>query len=313
MLKYLQRLCILWLGLINIFYDVRFLPVVAQDMESIVPNIGGTFCKYLAFKNILPRKYFRTCPAPTCTWEDWSHAVVNSTQNQTNAPPFRVILSYGHNGFGNQLWQHSAAFMIAESMRAKLYIATIPDTLSPGGYLPPNTWAGITAMARLLPDDFEYDVLPLDSPIRTLCEAESFYIADRPIDWRNQNYSNHFRQNLFDLVTDTKPRCLKLLGYFQNLPLCDDDARTLWTSRLLANVTTRPGVNDVSIYLRCLPRHYHFNDRHYYETILNHTTYDNIWLFMAPECPTKLSKDTSKDGLVAQVVRLLMEKYNAQR
>jgi hypothetical protein len=34
---------------------------------------------------------------------------------------------------------------------------------------------------------------------------------------------------------------------------------------------------------------------------------------MAPECPTKLSNNPHKDGLVASVVRLLMENYNASR
>ena len=52
----------------------------------------------------------------------------------------KVILSYGHNGFGNQLWQHSVAYMIARHMKARFLIATIPDEMAPGGVLPPNTW-----------------------------------------------------------------------------------------------------------------------------------------------------------------------------
>jgi hypothetical protein len=74
-----------------------------------------------------------------------------------------------------------------------------------------------------------------------------------------------------------------------------------------------PGPNDVSIYLRCVPRHYFFNERHFYETILNNTKFDRVWLFQAPECPTKLGKDPSKDGMVASVVRLLVERFNATR
>lgn len=224
-----------------------------------------------------------------------------------------MVVSYGHNGFGNQLWQHSIAYMVAEDMKARLLIAMIPDSLSPGGYLPPNTISGMTAMERLLPDEFEYESLPPDSPIRQLCDRETFYVADRPVDWRSANYSNSFRQTLHTLLADPNPRCLKFIGYFQNLPLCDDAVRALWTNRMLANFTVRPGENDLSIYLRCLPRHYHFNDKHFYETILNNTRFEKIWLFMAPECPTKLSNNPGKDGIVASVVRLLMEKYNATR
>lgn len=100
------------------------------------------------------------------------------------------------------------------------YIIYIIDDLSPGGYLPPNSWTGMGAMERMLPKEFQYELLPEDSNIRTLCDTESFYIADRPIDWRNKNYSANFKYNLVDLINDRNPRCLKLVGYFQNLPLC---------------------------------------------------------------------------------------------
>jgi hypothetical protein len=115
----------------------------------------------------------------------------------------------------------------------------------------------------------------------------------------------HFIFNLIHL--------LELPGYFQNMPLCVDDTRRLWTTGLVANFTMRPGDNDISIYLRCVPRHYHFNGVHFYENILNHTSFDRVWLFQAPECPTKLGADPSKDGVIAAVVRLLVEKYNATR
>eukprot|EP01040_Poterioochromonas_malhamensis_P010642 gene10640-11588_t len=289
--------------------------------------MGRTLCKFLAHRQILPRHYIRNCAEPVCTWDDWQHGLTNlstipSSLTVNNSAAFlaanpshkyRIVLSYGHNGFGNQLWQHSVAFMIASNMKARFIVAMIPDQLSPGGYLPPNTMAGMSAMERLLPDDFEYEALPADSYIRHLCDQETFYIADRPVDWRDRNYSTNFRHNLHTLLADPRPRCLKLIGYFQNLPLCDDDVRNLWTDRLLGNFTLRPGENDLSIYLRCLPRHYHFNDKHFYETILNNTHFDHIWLFMAPECPTKLSNNPAKDGAVAAVVRLLTERYNATR
>lgn len=280
-----------------------------KDIEDFVPTIGRTFCKYLAHKQIIQRKFIRECAEPVCNWDDWQNAITNATLG----PGSRIVLSYGHNGFGNQLWQHSVAFMIAENMHARLLVAMIPDFLSPGGYLPPNTMSGMSAMERLLPDEFEFESLHQNSSIRHLCDQETFFVSDRPVDWRNHNYSSNFRQNLLNLLSDPNPRCLKFIGYFQNLPLCDDDARRLWTDRMLTNYTLRAGENDISIYLRCLPRHYHFNDKTYYETILNNTDFDHVWLFMAPECPTKLGNNPAKDGLVAGVVRLLMENYNATR
>lgn len=104
-----------------------------------------------------------------------------------------------------------------------------------------------------------------------------------------------------------------MLGYFQNLPLCAEDAKKLWTPKMFSNFTMKPGDNDISIYLRCLPRHYHFNDKHYYETILNGTNYDRIWLFQAPDCPTRITGNPARDGLVPGVIRMLRDKYNATR
>lgn len=249
--------------------------VRAQNVEAIVKEVGATFCKYLAFKHQIGRKYFHDCGEPSCSWDDWNDALVSKLKPEKE----RIVLSYGHNGFGNQLWEHSVAFMIAESLKARLMVAIIPDELSPGGIIPPNSWAGMGAMERMLPKEFQYELLPDDSPIRELCDAESFFIADRPYDWRNQNYSSNFKHNLVSLIEDSKPRCLKMVGYFQNLPLCAEDMKKLWTPRLFQNTTQLPGDNDISIYLRCLPRHYHFNGKHFYEAILNHTSFDRIWLF----------------------------------
>ena len=142
-------------------------------------------------------------------------------------------------------------------------------------------------MERLLPDEFLFDKLPLNSTARTVCEKESFVVADRPRDWRNRDYATGFKQNLYDMITDTNPRCIKLLGYFQNLPLCADDVRRLWTPNMFGNFTQKPGDDDVSIYLRCQPRHYHFNNKEFYDNILSRMKYDKLWLFMAPECPDR--------------------------
>jgi hypothetical protein len=187
--------------------------ILSQNFEPFVNEIGGTFCKFLAFKGILHRKYFNLCPQPTCAWDDWNHAL-KSTNTTSLTTKKRYILSFGHNGFGNQLWEHSTAFNIAESLKGQLYIAAIPDNLSPGGVMPPNTWTGMGAMERLLPPQFLYENLPVDSEIRKVCDNEPFVVADRPVDWRDKNYSSNFRQNLMNLITDKNPRCLKLVGMF---------------------------------------------------------------------------------------------------
>ena len=106
---------------------------------------------------------------------------------------------------------------------------------------------------------------------------------------------------------------LSLAGMQAGLSRSSDDAKQLWTPKMFSNFTDKPGPDDISIYLRCIPRHYFFNDANYYETILNNTVFDKVWLFLAPECPTRMSDDASKDGLVPSVIRLLMTKFNAIR
>ena len=287
---------------------------IPQNLVPYAKEFGGTFCYYLTMKSQLPRSFFRDCGPPTCSWDSNHDGEAEKKKSIaiTNKKE-RVVLSYAHNGFGNQLWQHTIAFMIAESLQARFFIQAVPDILCPDGVSPPNTWQGMGAMERLLPSEYLYTNLPRDSSIRQLCDQESFFLADRPRDWRNGSYTSHFKGNIHSLITDKNPRCIKLLGYFQNYPLCPQDTRQLWTPRLIANFTKKPGPNDISIYLRCVPRHYFFNDRHFYESILNNTKFDKVWLFQAPECPTKLGSDPSRDGQVASVMRLLIERFNASR
>lgn len=279
----------------------------ADNFEPVAKEVGPSLCRFLTAKGKLSSKWWELCGLPTCDWNDWTEA-----RQKGKSSKQRIIVSYGHNGFGNQLWQHSVAFMVAEAMQARLFIAMIPTQLSPGGWLPPNTAAGMDAMKRLLPNEFLYDLLPQDSSIRSICDRESFYVADRPVDWRNQSYSQSFDSQFLSLVTDPAPRCLKTLGYFQNYNLCADDIKQLWTPKLFSNYSSAPGPNDISIYLRCVPHHYFFNDENYYESILNHTTFEQVWLFQAPECP-KLGEDPTRDGAVAKVLRLLTVKYGAKR
>jgi hypothetical protein len=288
---------------------------VGQDLVPHAKDVGGTFCRYLVMKNQLPRKYYDECEKPQCGhWDSWREGLVEALQkNKDKSKKVRYVLSYAHNGFGNQLWQHTVAFMIAQGLRARMFVAVVPDSLSPDGVSPPNTWQGMGAMERLLPPEFMYNSLPMNSSVRQLCDSESFYLADRPRDWRNNTYSSSFKPSIYNLIVDKNPRCVKMLGYFQNYPLCQDDAKKLWTPRMVKDFSRRPGPNDISIYLRCLPRHYFFNDRHFYETILNNTKFEKVWLFMAPECPTRLSKDASRDGPVPAVIRMLMDRFNATR
>ena len=120
----------------------------------------GTLCRFLAMKFQIGRKYLRECDHPTCGWDDWNTALkeskssssslsLNTTTTTATAAAAhsttikqRIVLSYSHNGFGNQLWEHTVAFMVAEGLKARLMIGIIPDNLCFDGATPPNTFSG---------------------------------------------------------------------------------------------------------------------------------------------------------------------------
>ena len=148
-----MRQCIAVLALL-----LALLQIIAgndnQNLAAVIQQekVGATMCKYLAWKMQI---HHRTdCGAPQCHYNEWSHWNAEQQplrKDKTYANKQRVIVSYSHNGFGNQLWQHTAAFMVAESIGAKLYIGMIPENLRPDGRVPPNTWAGYDTTKRLLP------------------------------------------------------------------------------------------------------------------------------------------------------------------
>ncbi len=131
-------------------------------VTNFYSNLPATLCRFLAMKTQLPRNFLRDCDHPTCGWEGWTAALqesahlahnanntaTNSTLEQHNhhhhhKKPHkqRIVLSYSHNGFGNQLWEHTVAFMVAEGLKAKLLIGIIPESLCFDGATPPNTFA----------------------------------------------------------------------------------------------------------------------------------------------------------------------------
>ncbi len=369
-------LCILVLCLLHIE------AVSASPAFSIHNSTGAGLCQLFAAKGAVPWD----CKDPLCHWDTWKDVKAKSN---------KIVLSYSHNGFGNQLWEHSFGFAVAGALEAKFMVGKIPPSLFIGGYMPPNTDAAFELVTHLLPDEFEFDTLPANSPERKLCENEPLFIGDRPFDLRRGSLSKERFANVTELLNDPNPRCLKLVGYFQQSVFCDEDVRALWGLKnipeqvSLINVTDfgvlqhhphahghghghahghtsigisghtsaaevpvpvqvvdtavdgkiaevakllnqtellsllgnrnlqlslhdlvagqnfpRPG--DICIYLRCLPSHYQFNSRLFYEIILNRTAWSRIMVFEAPPC-------CCKGGVVKEVRDFLYNELNATK
>jgi hypothetical protein len=191
------------------------LPCVSNPAFEIGGPSGAGLCQLFAGKNVYKGK----CHPPSCHWNTWHE--VNTTSN-------KIVLSLSHNGFGNQLWEHSFGFAVAGALGARFLVGKIPPPLFVGGYMPQNTEAAFELVNHLLPNEFEYDSLPPNSHERELCEKEDFFIGDRPVDLRKGSISKESLDKLTLMMNDPKPRCLRLLGYFQQAVFCDEDVRELW-------------------------------------------------------------------------------------
>ena len=104
-------------------------------------------------------------------------------------------------------------------------------------HIPPNSNIGYTAITHLLntstlqqsPFNLSHSLSHYDY---NLGNNEPFYFSDRPFDWSNYSYSSTFQHKAVTLLASRNPKCIKLVGFFQNYPLlCRDDIRRLWSTR----------------------------------------------------------------------------------
>jgi hypothetical protein len=178
-------------------------------------------------------------------------------------------------------------------MNARFYIDKIDLRHTSGGIYPPNTLMGAAVMDKTIPDELKYYQLSTTSEDRALCDKEDLFIGQRPKDlrrWRENAYNKNMTQYFIDTISDPSRRCIKLIGYFQDYPFCFKSLKTLWSKHFLRvgndSVRAMFDSRDISIYLRCETSHldYHFSSVSYYQNILNHTSYNKLWLFLAPRC-----------------------------
>lgn len=161
------------------------------------------------------------CDNPSCEMVDWNL--------QNNFTSNKIVLSYGHNGLGNQFYQHSFALSVANAIGARLLVAKIPPTLYLANKEPRHTDVAFELVTQMIPSSNLYENLPMDSYLRKLCTYEAYFLGDRPKDIKNGVGSEASFDKLIQLLSDDQPRCLKLVGYFQEQPLCKYKLRHVWS------------------------------------------------------------------------------------
>lgn len=219
-----------------------------------IRSLGGPLCR----EEMLPA----SCPMVTCmSYEDWHQSVY---RNQTTAVRRKVILSVGHNGFGNQLFQHYFALQLAQHLNAVLYITKIEIKQSPGSSMPPNTHEGAESIDRVSDPLMFWSSLPPDHPDRLACLRSNVTYSKRPVDIRSRNSTQQalFADQLINFLDPNgEVECLISIGYFQSKDICVDTVHKMWPA--LVNQPNRSFVpkisflpSDIVLHLRCQPSHY---------------------------------------------------------
>ena len=188
-----------------------------------------------------------SCPISNADFDIW----FNSVHQGSSSPPRRkVIVSIGHNGFGNQLFQHYFAQKIAQCTQSRLYITRQTD------HPPVNTLTAHQWMTNITPPALLWESLPSDHPDRVLCTTRNFSYFRRPIDDRQRSPSDwdKFSDDLRSFLDSTgEVKCLVSLGYYQWKNQDISTVRHMW-GRLtdkVQEVASTLHSDDIYLHLRC--------------------------------------------------------------
>jgi hypothetical protein len=243
-----------------------------------------------------------------------------TTRATTNKKNENVhVVSIGHHGFGNQLFQHTFAHMLARSLGipAERVHLTEQTVVKEGGgrknSIDGNTHTAFRALSK---------VVETVDHVPSFCSTSPWVF---PMLSSMENYTQIQSQN----NTVQGVVCIKLWGFFQHTSpdappfLCPSMVDTLWRepfhrrfipALIAADTGTgigtgigtgtgtgtgtsammmrrrRSSINerDAAVYLRCSFNAYTFEDTDYYARILNRTAtrmrYDRLFLLEAPDC-----------------------------
>jgi hypothetical protein len=174
--------------------------------KQMLTALGGPLCKAMEI-------YFGKL---NCTPSD-----CGLQKHNMSSTAKKIIVSYGHNGLGNQLWQHHFAQSVAMSTGSKLYITQIPSEYTFQSKLPPNTEIGSWVVRKALDRRFLFKSLGHDHRDRMSCLQNNFSFFDRGVDRRRIAIDIHSQQEFTQqllrfLGSSGEVRCMVLLGFFQS-------------------------------------------------------------------------------------------------
>ena len=214
-----------------------------SSLAKVLQLYGGPICK-----DHIDARLAHSCPHRICgEYNLWYDDVYRNIQPPSISPAFqsshyyqsafakrnvsgrKVVISIGHNGLGQELYQHYFAQRVAEEVHAYLFVSSWEEIY--GHSRPdPNAarWQDLAAMDPL----FMWHNLPPDHPARTLCSEGNMSYSKRPVDIRSRGkgkdgHDFDARLRAF-LLPAGGTDCLITTGFFHHKETCADTVRRMW-------------------------------------------------------------------------------------
>jgi hypothetical protein len=222
---------------------------LTKETTELLQTLGGPLCQ-----EELPS---RLCANISC--QEYEKLLSKKRKKFASVSKNRIIVSVGHNGFGNQMFQHYFAYTVALYFKAKLFITEInPSYLSKGALIPSNTNEGSLLIKNFTDPRHLWSAIPDNHKFKQLCQ-HNFTFSQRPVDWRERkrNFYSHlnYEMGLRRFLGGQIP-CMVIVGFFQDTPVCPSVAKRLWNP--ISNTAPRIQFdsNDLVVHLRCHDSHY---------------------------------------------------------
>lgn len=215
-------ICALLLSMIHLAgssdtWDGHFRQSRDTQFLSELQLAGGPLCDFIGtLQSLLPN--YKCSRALDCDgYEKWLTNTNVKLNTNTSHDTGKIVLSIGHNGFGNQIFQHVFAQNVAQFYSSALYITSM-NRVSIGKRVPQHTAQGAEWISKIADPRLLWDTLPESHRAKGICASANASLFVRGVDFRSKHRNaTEIRDRLIRYLSPSGDiKCLVIVGYFQD-------------------------------------------------------------------------------------------------